>query len=71
MHAGKPIIVEIKNWDTFITIDEIKKLHGDCKVRKSAGGIFVVKKGAALRDNAYEYALKHNITIIEIDENKA
>ncbi len=68
-HAGKPIVIDAKNYETFIDIKEVEKLHNDCIVRKAAGGILAIKNGAALRDNAKEYAEKHNIIIIEVDEN--
>jgi hypothetical protein len=66
-HGGKPIIVEVKNWESKIPITEIKKLVGDCKNRVASGTILVISKDASLNHNAYEYCLKKGIVILEVD----
>ena len=63
------MVIDAKNWNTNIPLKELEKLHGDSKARNAAGAILVIPKGAVLNDNANEYALKHNILVVQVDIN--
>lgn len=67
---GKPVVLDCKAHElSHIPKAELEKLQFDKNSRNGSGAVLVIKKGATMNNNAYEYAKKHNILIIEIDRS--